>query len=75
MVCLLEEAATQGNESARSGKLENQVLEFMEQNSIAWYLRRPDDIFKWPHSLDRMVAYRCGDYRVYQFKTANLEKY
>ncbi len=49
---------------------ENEVLNFVSQNAISWYLRRPGDIVNWPDNLDHYVKYRCADYRVYGFKPA-----
>ena len=61
------------NYKLKKFETESAVLEFFNQNSIAWYLRRPDDILMWPESMERYVEDRCDDYRTYHFNSlANL---
>ena len=57
------------NYKLKNFKHADEVLQFVNQNSITWYLRRPKDKLLWPDSVEQHVAYRCGDYRVYHFKT------
>ena len=51
----------------KNSMLMEEILQFAGQNSIAWYLRRPEDAIMWPSELDNFVSYRCGNYRVYNF--------
>lgn len=57
------------NYKLKKFETESAVLEFFNQNSIAWYLRRPDDILMWPESMERYVEYRCDGYRTYHFNS------
>lgn len=55
------------NYGFKKSTLSVDIIQFAQQNSIAWYLRRPEDVIMWPNELDSFVNYRCGDYRVYHF--------
>lgn len=58
------------NHKLKKFETEQEVLEFFSQNSIAWYLRKPDDILKWPESMERYVEYRCDGYRTYHLNSS-----
>lgn len=55
------------NYGFKKSTLSVDIIQFAQQNSITWYLRRPEDVIMWPNELDSFVNYRCGDYRVYHF--------
>ncbi len=56
------------NHKLKKFESEKEVLAFVRANSIAWYLRRPEDTLRWPKSVDNYIEYQCGNYRLYNFK-------
>lgn len=45
------------------------IVDYFKQNKISWFLAYPDDPLNWPLSMDELLVYQQGGYKVYSFNS------